>query len=115
MSPILVLHICGGIVGLLSGGAAFAFRKGSSRHRAAGNVFFISMLCMSGGGAFMAAFMKPNIGNVFGGVLTFYLVATGWLTVYAQRGTNRPLGNWLAAFGIGGGSWWFDLRFGSGE
>ncbi len=28
----------------------------------------------------MAAFIKPNHGNVMGGVLTFYLVATGWMT-----------------------------------
>ena len=33
----------------------------------------------------MAAFIKPNMGNVFGGVLTFYLVATGWLTVMRKE------------------------------
>jgi hypothetical protein len=80
-SPLLILHISGAIVGLLPGTAALIFPKGSRPHRAAGNVFFISMLAMSGSGAYMAAFVKPNIGNVFGGVLTFYLVATGWLTV----------------------------------
>jgi hypothetical protein len=30
--------------------------------------------------------MKPNMGNVFGGVLTFYLVTTGWLTVRQKEG-----------------------------
>jgi len=84
-SPLLILHICGAIVGLLSGTAALMFLKGSRPHRAAGNVFFISMLAMSGSGAYMAAFIKPNMGNVFGGVLTFYLVATGWLTVMRKE------------------------------
>lgn len=31
-SPMLTLHILGGTVGLLSGTAAMAFRKGSPRH-----------------------------------------------------------------------------------
>src|SRR5438132_1002572 len=37
----------------------------------------------------MAAFIKPNNGNVMGGVLTFYLVATGWMTA---RRRNREVG-----------------------
>jgi hypothetical protein len=90
-SPLLILHICGALIGLLSGTAALIFRKGFRLHRAAGNVFFISMLVMSGSGAYMAAFVKPNMGNVFGGVLTFYLVATGWLTVKRKEGQTGLL------------------------
>ena len=55
-------------------------RKGSSPHRAAGNVFFISMLSLSASGAYLAL-MKHQMNNVFGGVLTFYMVATAWVTV----------------------------------
>ena len=69
------LPICAGTAGLLSGAAAMSFRKRSRPHRAAGNVFFISMLGMSGAGAYLA-FMKPQMNNVFPVVLTFYLVAT---------------------------------------
>jgi hypothetical protein len=94
-SPILTLHICAAIVGLLAGYPALFFRKGSRPHRSAGNVFFVSMLIMSGTGAYMAAFVKPNMGNVFGGVLTFYLVATGWLTVMRKE---RETG--LVEFGL---------------
>lgn len=83
---LLFLHICGAGIGLLSGTAALIFRKGFRRHRAAGNVFFVSMLTMAASGAAIAAFIKPNIGNVFGGVVTFYLVATGWLTVLRKEG-----------------------------
>jgi hypothetical protein len=84
-SPILVLHILGAIVGLVFGYAALFLRKGSRAHRWTGNVFFVSMLVMSLSGAYMAAFVKPNMGNVFGGVLTFYLVGAGWLTVMRKE------------------------------
>jgi len=76
--PILVIHICGGVVGLLSGIAAVSFRKGSARHRIAGNIFFISMLTNGSTAALL--------GNVFGGAITFYLVTTGWLTARRREG-----------------------------
>ncbi len=78
-SPLLALHISGGAVGLLSGGAAVFFRKGSRRHALAGNVFVVSMLCMSASGAYMAI-MKSQVSNILGGVVTFYVVATAWMT-----------------------------------
>src|SRR5438445_537618 len=43
-SPALIVHICGGSLGLLSGTAAMAFRKGSPPHVLAGKVFVASML-----------------------------------------------------------------------
>jgi|SRR5271166_4230018 len=76
--PVLVLHITAGIVGLLSGAAAMSFRKGSPRHRASGNVFVMSMLIMGACGSYLAL-MKHEMNNVFGGLLTFYLVTTAWL------------------------------------
>jgi hypothetical protein len=104
-SSLLVFHICGAIVGLLSGTAALIFRKGFRYHRAAGNVFFVSMLVMSASGAAIAAFIKPNMGNVFGGVVTFYLVATGWLTVLRkEKETGLPeFGLLLVALAAGAG------------
>ncbi len=53
-SPLLLLHIIGGTLGILSGFVAVFLRKGSRWHGVAGNVFFISMLTMSGCGAYMA-------------------------------------------------------------
>ena len=104
-STLLILHICGAIVGLLSGTAALIFRKGWRWHRTAGNVFFVSTLIMSSTGAGIAAFIKPNMGNVFGGVVTFYLVATGWLTVLRQEGETglTEFGLLLLALAAGGG------------
>ena len=42
-SPILLVHICAGTLGLVSGTAALSFRKGSRRHVLAGKVFVASM------------------------------------------------------------------------
>jgi len=100
--PILVLHVCAGILGLLSGASAISFRKGSRRHRVAGNVFFISMLGLSVSGVYRA-FMKHQMNNVFGGVLTFYLVATAWVTARRRDG-ETSLFDWgalLVAFAVG--------------
>jgi hypothetical protein len=84
-SPLLVLHICAATVTVPSGSAALFFRKGSRRHRAAGSIFFITMLIMSATGAYMG-FMKQQTINVIVGVLTFYLVATAWAVVKRKEG-----------------------------
>jgi hypothetical protein len=104
-SVLHTLHICGAILGLLSGTAALISRKGSRLHRAAGNMFFVSMLVMSASGAGIAAFLKPNMGNVFGGVVTFYLVATGWLTIMRKDGETGVVefGLLLVALAAAGG------------
>jgi hypothetical protein len=89
-TPAIFFHIWAGTVGLLAGAAALSFRKGSRLHRISGNVFFVSMLVMSGVGAYGGYVMsQPN--NVVGGVFTFYLVATAWLTVARKAGqTGLP-------------------------
>lgn len=84
-SPILLVHISGGAVGLLSGAVTLSFRKGSRAHGVAGNVFFVSMLIASGAGAYLGL-RNSEMDNVFGGVLTFYLVATAWMTARRQDG-----------------------------
>ena len=100
--PILVLHICAGVLGLLSGAAAMSFRKGSRGHRAAGNVFFVSMLGMSTAGAYLAL-MKHQMNNVFGGVLAFYLVTTAWVTGRRRDGETSIFdwGALLVALAVG--------------
>ena len=84
-SPMLIVHICGGTLALLSGAAAMSFRKGSRRHRAAGNVFVFSMLTMATAAIYLAA-LKHESGNVSGGIFTFYLVSTAWLTARRTEG-----------------------------
>lgn len=85
--PLLVLHITGGIVGLLSGTVAMVYPKGSQGHRTAGKVFVVSMLIMAACATYLAV-LKHQIGNVIGGPLTFYLICTAWLA--GRRGEQKP-------------------------
>jgi uncharacterized membrane protein len=93
-SPLLVFHICAGTLGMLSGFAAVSFRKGSRWHRVTGNVFVISMLCLSASGVYLAL-MKHQPGNVLGGALTFYLVATAWV-IARRRDAETSIFDWGA-------------------
>src|SRR5688500_2353899 len=94
MLPLLILHVCAAAVGMLSGYTAMVLRKGSGLHGSAGTVFSVSRLSASGAGAYLAAFVHPNGGNVIGSTLTFYLVATAW--VAAKRRDSNP---WLFDLG----------------
>jgi hypothetical protein len=93
-SPILLLHICGGTLGVISGFVAVFLRKGSRRHALAGTVFVISIMALAASGAFMAI-LKSQAGNILAGTLTFYLVATSWRTVKRKQG-NPGLVDWIA-------------------
>ena len=102
---LLPLHVSAGIVGILSGAAAMSFRKGSPRHALAGKIFVISMLTMAASTVYLAALKHQN-NNVGGGVLTFYLVATAWVTAKRRDG-ETSIFDWVALLiplwaGIGG-------------
>ena len=93
-SPILIVHICAGTVGLLSGTAAIIFRKGSPRHVLAGKIFVASMLAMAAGAVYLAIERhQPN--NLGGGILTFYLILTAWLTARRRDGETSRF-DWVA-------------------
>jgi uncharacterized membrane protein len=101
-SPLLVLHILGGVIAVLSGAIALIVRKGSRLHRRSGDVFVISMLCMSASGAY-AALTKSQPGNVMAGVFTFYLVSTAWMTVARKRKETAHLELALLFLGLAAG------------
>ena len=88
-SPILLVHIAAGTVGLLSGTAAIIFRKGSARHAWAGRVFVVAMLTMASLAVYIAV-GRHEPSNIGGGIFTFYLIGTAWLTARRKDGeTNR--------------------------
>jgi hypothetical protein len=93
LALLLFLHIGGGTASLFAGTGAIAFRKGSRRHAYAGNLFVASMVLLAGSGVILAI-KKSQPGNVVGGVLTLYLVSTGWLT--ARRGLRTDVWDWSA-------------------
>jgi hypothetical protein len=85
---LLLLHITGGTVGLITGYAALAVRKGSRRHILIGIVFCIAMLIMASDGAFLAV-VKAQPGNVIGGLLTLYMISTAWMAARRHDGKIR--------------------------
>src|SRR4051794_37579830 len=89
-TPMLVVHIAGGFIAVLSGCLALVVRKGSRLHRRSGDVFVISMLVMAAGGAYIAL-RKSQPFNVFAGTLTFYLVSTAALIVLRKPKQNGRL------------------------
>jgi uncharacterized membrane protein len=90
VSPLVGFHILAGTIAMLSGAAAMAVRKGDRWHVLTGNVFVVSMLCLSASGAFIG-FARDQPLNGFMGVLTFYLVSTAWLTASRRDGKTRPI------------------------
>ena len=88
-SPILLVHIAGGTVGLLSGTAALLFRKGSARHALAGRIFVVAMLTMASLAVYLAV-VRHQPSNIGGGIFTFYLIGTAWLTARRRRRRNAP-------------------------
>lgn len=94
MSPQLLVHVCGGTLGLVSGTAAMSFRKGSRWHALAGKVFVFSMLTMAAVAVYLAI-IKDQPGNSGGGIFTFYLILTAWLTARRPDGQTSNL-DWPA-------------------
>lgn len=82
----LVTHIGGASVGIGSGFVALLARKGGRLHRAAGNVFFVAMLAMSGVAAVVAPMLPDRFSSLMG-LFTFYLTATAWMVVKRPAGT----------------------------
>ena len=84
-TALLVLHIGGGTVGLVSGTVALATRKGGRLHSLSGRAFMVSMLSMAGIGAAVAPFMADPVSTV-AGIMTLYLLVSSWLTVKRRPG-----------------------------
>jgi uncharacterized membrane protein len=100
VSPILAFHICSGVLGLLAGAVAICARKGSHLHKRSGNVFVLSMLGLAGSGICLAL-AKSETGNMLGGALTFYLVATAWMTA-RRRDLQTGLLDWATMLIVAG-------------
>src|SRR5215475_3071214 len=81
----MLVHIFAGTAGLLSGTIALSVRKGSPRHVLAGKIFVASMLTMAAAAVYLAV-VRHQPSNIGGGVLTFYLVGTAWLTARRRDG-----------------------------
>ena len=100
-SPLLALHITAGTLGMLSGFVAVFLRKGSRRHGLAGKLFVIAMLSLSASGVYLAI-LKSQPGNILGGTLTFYLVATARMTARRRDDAEPGVFDWSALLIVSG-------------
>ena len=95
---------------LLFGYTALYASKGATVHRKSGMGFVLAMIVMSLTGALIAS-LKPDRGSIIAGLLTFYFVITGLLTVIDVPGKKRietlamAWGFVLGLFAIWAGSW----------
>ena len=96
-TPILLIHICAGVLGVLSGAGAMTFRKGSTRHRWAGNAFFGAMLVMGSTASYLSVAKGRS---VLGGFFVCYLVTTAWSTARRRHGETNLLDWGGAAFAL---------------
>lgn len=95
-----MIHIAAGGAGLVTGAVALTVPKGQRLHRVVGTVFVASMLVMTAVGTVIAAGMREPMAFV-PGLVTFYLVATGWATVRPlTRGARFEMAAGAAALGI---------------
>jgi uncharacterized membrane protein len=103
---LLVTHIGGGAIGIVSGFVALLSSKGERLHRMAGTVFFAAMLAMATIGATVSPFLPTGFlqetPNVIAGVMAFYLVLTGWMAVQRQDGSigRIEIGGFLVALTV---------------
>lgn len=107
MEPQVAVHFAAGLLGLASGATALIARKGSRPHRIAGTVFVLTMIAAAGSGAVLAV-LKARTPDAVAGILTVYLIATGWLAARRPAGAAGPA-EW-AAFLFAGTmaavAWW---------
>ena len=101
-SALLFLHIAGASVAMIAGAVAVIARKGDTVHRAAGNVFFASMLVMAGVAGGVSPFMAEIVPtNIAASVMTLYLVTTGWMTVKRPEGAVGRFETGAMLFALG--------------
>ncbi|MDP2176172.1 MAG: DUF2306 domain-containing protein [Bacteroidota bacterium] len=73
----LIIHITGGAVGLLTGILNMIAKKGDSRHKIVGKIFFFSMLT-AGLSSLVLSTINPSLFLFMVGIFTVYMVATGY-------------------------------------
>jgi uncharacterized membrane protein len=85
------IHFIAGLIALIGGMVALLAPKGRPLHRWAGIQFTWAMLLMTSSALVITAYLRPNIVSVVSAVLTFYLVATGYLSVKRAFPNARAL------------------------
>lgn len=119
-ATLLVMHIGGSLIAIVSGWVSILAKKGGKLHRRAGIVFFFAMFVAAAVGAAVAPFMQTaQWTNTVAGLFTIYMITTSWSAVRRRdAGVTRfervaiaaPLAIVAMSFAAGTG-----LRLGSGS
>ena len=102
MPVLLPIHIVAAGLGLLAGAAALSAAKGRMVHRRSGIVFAYAIITMCAT-AVVSATVKSQPVNVMAGLMTTYLVLTGWSAVRppSDGSRRRDIGLMLMALTLG--------------
>lgn len=101
MDVITLVHVAGGVVGLITGAVALGVQKGAALHVRVGWVFVVAMLIMAiPGGVVSLLADKPF--DALSSLMTFYLIISGWSTFKDHAGRYRLLMMGVAALCIVG-------------
>lgn len=96
----MVVHIAGGGFALLAGATALIRRKGSSAHKQAGTLYVLAMVMMTLSGAWISWQHSVMI-STLAGLMSFYLVMSGWLTLKIPSESRRRSGLTMLLLGFG--------------
>ncbi len=77
VTPLLILHIGGGAIGLISGTVNLVRRKGDKPHALVGKLFVNAMM-VAGFSAVALSLINPNYFLTIVGLFTIYMVGTGF-------------------------------------
>ena len=101
-SILLILHIAGGAIGLITGTINLIRRKGDRIHKLIGRIFTYGML-ITGFSALGLSILKDNYFLFIVGVFTIYLVSTGnrYIRLKSLGLTQRAsLLDWIISIGM---------------
>ncbi len=84
---LLLLHIFGGGIGLLSGTINIIRKKGDKKHKLTGKFFLYGMM-LSGVSALALSVMHPNYFLFIVGIFTLYMVSTGERYLFLKQLLN---------------------------
>ncbi len=105
---LLIIHVTGGMIGLLIGSIIMCLKKGDKRHRLLGKIFAIAMLSAAIP-SLMLAYLHPNYFLFIIGIWTIYMTLTGYRALRFKK-EQKANYQWFD-FLISGGMFCFALIF----
>lgn len=104
-NTLLVFHIAGGSIGLLTGSIVMMLKKGDKNHVRLGNIYFYSLL-LSAIVSFPMSFLHSNWFLFIVGVFTSYMLLTGKSYLDKRTSAEVKVTDWILAgtmllFGLG--------------